>query len=266
MINPLEFQKSINAELQVVKDRVRNLIGTANWGDEGAYKEAILRNVIGQYLPKNLSIGNGFILKKGSNLDNTDFEVSKQIDILIYDNSYPVIFSEGNFVIVIEESVKGIIEVKSKIYCGKTHNNSLYKIIEKFNTFDRFLKIREKGNNRVFKGIFGYEFEQGIDSKIIDESLEISNGMVNHISLDKSIFIRHWIDNKGLPIHVDCKSDFYNIYDIDNLSHAYFISNLIHMASDKDLVDRYWISFPLPKTKENNRNRTICFGKKKDFV
>lgn len=64
MINPLEFQKSINKELQIVKDRVRNLIGRANWGDEGAYKEAILRNVISQYLPKNLSIGNGYILKK----------------------------------------------------------------------------------------------------------------------------------------------------------------------------------------------------------
>ena len=43
MINPLEFQKSINRELQVVKNRVRNLIGNANWGDEGSYKEAIFR-------------------------------------------------------------------------------------------------------------------------------------------------------------------------------------------------------------------------------
>jgi len=258
MINPLEFQKSINRELQVVKNRVRNLIGAANWGDEGSYKEAILRNVISQYLPKTLSIGNGYILKKGNDIGNQDFAVSKQIDILIYDNSYPVIFSEGNFVIVIEESVKGIIEVKSKIYTGRTHNNSLYKIIEKFNSFNQFLTVKEKGSNRIFKGIFGYEFDGNIDSVIIDEALRLSHGMVNHISLDSSKFIRHWVNNEGLEPPVECQGDFYNVYNMNNLSHAYFISNLIHLTSNKDLLDRYWISFPIG-TKEVNRNRTICF-------
>jgi Domain of unknown function (DUF6602) len=261
MINPLEFQKSINQELQVVKNRVRNLIGDANWGDEGSYKEAILRNVISQYLPKNLSVGNGYILKKGNENGNQDFVVSKQIDILIYDNSYPVIFSEGNFVIVIEESVKGIIEVKSKIYTGKTNNNSLYKIIEKFNSFDQFLTVKEKENDRIFKGIFGYEFDGSINSDIIDEALRLSNGMINHISLNSSIFIRHWINNEGLEPPVDCQTDFYNIYNISDLSHAYFISNLIHITSNKDLLDRYWISFPILGTKEMNRDRTICFDK-----
>nr|WP_299382195.1 DUF6602 domain-containing protein [Allomuricauda sp.] len=258
MINPLKFQKSINRELQVVKNRVRNLIGSANWGDEGSYKEAILRNVISQYLPKNLSVGNGYILKKGNNNGNQDFAVSKQIDILIYDNSYPVIFSEGNFVIVIEESVKGIIEVKSKIYTGRTNSSSLYRIIEKFNTFDQFLNIRENENNRIFKGVFGYEFDGNLNSDTIDTSLRLSNGMVNHISLNSSIFIRHWINNEGLDPPVNCGSHFYNVYNINNLSHAYFISNLIHITSNKDLVDRYWISFPIPGTKERNRDRTIC--------
>ena len=259
MINPLEFQKSINRELQVVKNRVRNLIGNANWGDEGSYKEAIFRNVISQYLPKNLSVGNGYIIKKGNSDQDQDFIVSKQIDILIYDNNYPVIFSEGNFVIVIEESVKGIIEVKSKIYTGSTNNNSLYQIIQKFNAFDEFLNIRENGHNRIFKGIFGYEFSGDSTSNVIDETLRISKGMVNHISLGPSIFIRHWVDNNELEPPVDCEGHFYNIYEISNLSHAYFISNLIHITSNRDLTDRYWISFPIPGTKEQNRVRTICF-------
>lgn len=136
----------------------------------------------------------------------------------------------------------------------------MYKIIEKFNAFDRFLTIRESGHNRIFKGIFGYEFEGDIGSEIIDEALRISNGMVNHISLNSSIFIRHWVDNERLEPPVDCDSHFYNVYNLRDLSHAYFISNLIHMSSNKELIDRYWISFPLPGTKERHRVRTICFN------
>ena len=40
------FHKSTTKELKVIKNRVRNFIGNRNWGEEGRYKEAILRNVI----------------------------------------------------------------------------------------------------------------------------------------------------------------------------------------------------------------------------
>ena len=55
-IDPKEFQKSITKELDTIKNRVRNLIGSSHWGEEGRYKEAILRNVIKRFLPSNLSI------------------------------------------------------------------------------------------------------------------------------------------------------------------------------------------------------------------
>ncbi|MCW4043504.1 MAG: hypothetical protein NWE90_07260 [Candidatus Bathyarchaeota archaeon] len=48
-INPEKFQKSITEELEVVKDRVRNLIGSAHWGEEGKYKEAVLTNVMRRF-------------------------------------------------------------------------------------------------------------------------------------------------------------------------------------------------------------------------
>lgn len=258
MINPIDFQKSINKELQVVKNRVRNLIGDANWGDEGAYKEAVLQNIIGQYLPDNLSIGKGYILKKDE-IDN-EFIVSKQIDIIIYDNTFPVIFSEGRFVIVVEECVRGIIEVKSRIYTGRENQNSLIKIIEKFNELNQFLRISNTTEGRIFKGIFGFDFNGNLDSEIINEALRLSNGMVNHISLNSSIFVRHWINGDRLLPPVDCVSDFYNVYNIADLSHSYFLSNLIHMTCDHNLVDRYWFSFPIEGTKERNRIRTICLN------
>lgn len=257
MINPLEFQESINKELQVVKNRVRKLIGDANWGEDGGYKEAVLKNIIKKYLPKNLSIASGFIIKKENN-NSQEFKVSKQIDILIYDNSFPVIFSEGDFAIVIEDSVRGIIEVKSKIYLGRANANSFSKVLEKFNTFNDFLTIGDLGNDSIFKGIFSFDFEGNLDSEIIDEALNLSKGMVNHISLNSSTFMKYWSGNLELDPSVDCSGSFYNIYEIRDLSHSYFISNLIHFVCDKDLTDRYWISFPIPDTKESKRIRAVC--------
>ncbi|WP_164731079.1 hypothetical protein [Anoxybacter fermentans] len=53
-IDPKEFQESITKELDTIRNRVRNLIGTSHWGEEGQYKEAILKNVIRRFLPSNL--------------------------------------------------------------------------------------------------------------------------------------------------------------------------------------------------------------------
>jgi len=50
-MNNLDFQKSITKELDIVKNRVRSLIGNAHWGEEGRYKEAVLKTVINRFLP-----------------------------------------------------------------------------------------------------------------------------------------------------------------------------------------------------------------------
>jgi len=89
-INPEEFQESITNELEVVKNRVRNLIGDAHWGEEGRFKEAVLGNVIRRFLPSDLSIGTGFIARNR----NTTVEVSKQADIIVYNNRIPVLFCQ----------------------------------------------------------------------------------------------------------------------------------------------------------------------------
>lgn len=145
------FQESITKELDTIKDRVRNLIGNANWGDEGRYKEAILRNVIRKFLPTNLSLGTGFVIKK----NNSGIEISKQIDIIVYDNTIPVLFSEGDFVITTKENVKAIIETKTEI-----RNGDLQKIIEKAK------RNREVIKKEIFNGIFSYKYKDDIDSTL----------------------------------------------------------------------------------------------------
>lgn len=101
------FQKSITQELDVIKNRVRNLIGNAHWGEEGRFKEAVLKNVIQRFLPNSISIGTGFILKEN---EDSNTNISHQIDLIIYDNTKPVLFREGDFIITTETNVRGIIE------------------------------------------------------------------------------------------------------------------------------------------------------------
>ena len=245
-INPEEFQKSITKELDIIKDRVRNLIGDTHWGEEGRYKEVILKNVIKRFLPTNLSIGTGFVIRK----NNDKSQVSKQIDIIIYDNTVPVLFSEGDFVITTYKNVRGIVEVKTKIRIGE-----LQEIIQ---------KSEEKGKligKNIFNGIFSYEFDDNINSDTVNQALRRARGYVNHISLGPNVFIRFWKreDRSRLnPPVENCQNDFYNIYELQNLSFSYFISNLLELTCISELDDRWWFLYPIVGTKERHRVKTIC--------
>ena len=78
----MEYHKSITYEIKDLQNRVRHLIGDANWGEEGRYKEAVLRSVIKRFLPSNIRLGTGFVIDKNEN----GLNISKQIDIIVYDN------------------------------------------------------------------------------------------------------------------------------------------------------------------------------------
>jgi hypothetical protein len=254
MANTREFQESITQELNIIKNRVRNLIGNAHWGEEGRYKEAVLKNVLRKFLPKNLSVGTGFILAANGNNDEDNI-LSRQIDIIIYDNTLPLLFSEGDFILTTLSNVRGIIEVKSRI----THN-TLPGIVTQFDEsiFPFIDNIRAR-EFKIFLGIFAFEYGGDIHSINIDNSLRDSSRIINHISLGTNYFIRHWMEDEkqDLAVPVECQHDFYNVYDIHNLSFSYFISNLIDITSG-GLEDRYWFSFPIEGTKEVNRLRSIC--------
>lgn len=242
------FQKSITQELNVIKDRVENLIGNANWGEVGIYREAVLRKVISQFLPYNLTIGTGFIVADGY--------VSTQLDIIVYEDKSPVIFREGDFVILTESSVRAVIEVKSKIInysdsatCG--NDNALNKIIAKLNKLIHFPTFSSLGEHRKkFVGIFSFEYDGDFSVNRIDEALKISNGLVNHLSLGTNRFIRYWDKNPDPTREPRYDGRCYIRYNLEDLSFSYFISNLLHIVADEDPVERHWFSFPVKDTKE----------------
>ncbi len=257
-VRPLEFQKSIADELNSVKDRVRNLIGDANWGEEGRYKEVVLRNVIKRFLPSNLSVGTGFIVKYRGRWFESD--ISRQIDVIIYDNTIPVLFTQGDFVILTPKSVRGIVEVKTRIY--DRGRPTLRDVISSLSESLRLL-----GDRDVFSGIFSYEYDEIRDDQDIPSSIQDTLSdveiPVKVISLGPDLFIRYWQREYGrllYPPVTECDGDFYNVYMLRDLSFSYFISNLLVMCSLSDLTDMQWFMFPIEGTKEVYRKKTICIN------
>ncbi|MCH7414327.1 hypothetical protein MM213_12585 [Belliella sp. R4-6] len=254
-----EFQESITRELTLTKDRVEFLIGNANWGVVGSYKEAILRKTISQFLPTNLNIGTGFIIGNPDHFNGQNEQISSQLDIIIYEDKSPVIFKEGDFVIITESAVRAVIEVKTKVinYSNTTTNgqdNALNKIIEKINRLREFETFNPIGVHRKkFVGIFSYDHEQDFSNERVDEALRISNGLVNHISLGPNKFIRYWENTDRLDPRPVFQGRCYIRYNLTDLSFSYFISNLLHIVADEDPVERYWFSFPIEGTKERYR-------------
>lgn len=253
-----KFQKSITKELILTKDRVEFLIGNANWGEVGRFKEAILRKTISQFLPSNLKIGTGFIIGNYDHQFGGDGQISSQLDIIIYEDKSPVIFREGDFVIITENAVRAVIEVKTKVInYGNAQDNALNNIVSKINRlcdFETFIPIGE--HRKKFVGIFSYDYEQDFSHERVGEALRLSNGVVNHISLGPNKFIRYWENTDGLDPIPEYQGRCYIRYNLTDLSFSYFISNLLHIVADEDPVERYWFSFPIEGTKERHRAET----------
>lgn len=258
MNGELMYQQSIAAEFIAIKDRVRFFIDDNHWGEDGRYKEVILINYLKRILPNSVSVGTGFVKNNGGELTN-------QIDIIIYKEQYPKLFSEGDFVILMPESVIGIIEVKS------TSTTSV--LTSKKNDLSVIKKAEENGkiigNRKIFNGIFAYDNKINFNSRFANsrlaEELRGLEGYLNCLSLGSNNFIRYW--EKGNPSSYD-KRKCYSAYNLSyrkvmseevsnmqGFSFGYFISNLMEtvyrITSPNILSNQYFeFLYPLEMSKE----------------
>lgn len=240
--NLIAFYKSINEELTTVKNRVRNLIGNRHWGKEGEYKEAILRNVIRRFLPTNYSIGTGFVL---ANYGEVSY-LTSQIDIIIYDNAHPLLFREGDFVIVTPQAVRAIIEVKTQLKATQFE-----KIVRKI--IDDALLIRQNQGSMhevnafgipvekpqdLFIGLFSYGTRTKV-ANLYAKFKDICLGESQKEKMGKSVpFDRYMINNivlsKDFAITFKKYSDTekrLTLYKIKDLSYSNFIINILWSLS-----------------------------------
>lgn len=97
--------------------------GAAHNGEDGRYVETLIREYLKRYLPKDLEVLTGFILRPAvkTGLNNRSRKDEKdnhstQLDIIIYDSGkYPIFQRFGENAIVPPEGVIGIISVKKNL-------------------------------------------------------------------------------------------------------------------------------------------------------
>lgn len=237
MPNYIEYQQSISNELISTKNRVRNFIDNRHWGEDGRYKEIILSEVLKRQLPKNVSVGTGFVV----NQDN----ISTQIDIIVYDNKYPLLFEQGDFVIVPSDSVLGIVEVKSSLDVTNTRT-----AVKKATDNGRII------GNQIFNGLFAFESSISFDNfnDELQKTITESCGYVNHICFGKDYFLKFWM--QGMQEHN--LESHYSIYNLRNLAFGYFISNFaedVYIQMTDLLLPQTLqkMFYPIEETKETHK-------------
>lgn len=237
IFNLKSFHESTTEELMAVRNRVRNLIGDSHWGEDGRFKEDILRDMIKRFISPRYTVGTGFIVK--NNHDN--IKCTSQIDILIFDSNYPTLFSNNDFYVVTPNCVRAVIEVKTNF-----QKNPMWKTIKTVNELGSFLDETQTDNLKPFVGIFSFEGSNPRENTIRDH---INRGIgnkcfINHISLNKDIFIKLW-QNEWI--------EYLSIYDLKDLSFSFFISNLIQVINDEN------INAELPEWFAMDKERKLLF-------
>lgn len=246
-----KYFKSFNDELNVVKDRVRSIIGNRHWASDGSHKEVILQDVIRRFLPSKFEITSGFIISDDGNT------VSKQLDIIIYENCSPVFFKSANFVIIPKNYVKAVIEVKTNINNGDQFKNSLENLLE-------VQKILLKGSDEIYTGLFSYDYTsiEEKDGNIIAEEIftkisgfynEVVQDVNNVEFLKKFALTSLCINGHIYGLHwngPEQENPRFGIYETKENSFNFFISNLLNTLDNKN-SGRLW--YPSSKQAQNKK-------------
>ncbi len=74
----------------------------------GDARESFIRDVLQRFLPRNISIGSGQIV-------DAEDGISRQIDLIIYRNDFPILRTFGSADVYLIEGVVATVEVKSQL-------------------------------------------------------------------------------------------------------------------------------------------------------
>jgi hypothetical protein len=215
-MDPVAYFKDLSKELRAVQNRVRHLIGDVHWPSDGAWKESVLRTVLRRYFPPSFTVGSGFIL--------TDAGVSSQMDILVCDDSAPILFRDGDFLISTAACVRAAVEVKTHLSAQK-----LNEALEKLNELS--VLISQK-HGQPFLGLFCYD-STDIEPDAILSALQSSNGEplvyeIRALCFGDSQFYRFWEFNPSSTSRQ--RYDSWHAYELPEIAPGYFIHNLVEFV------------------------------------
>lgn len=160
-----EFFGSTAMTLKAQGQRVRNLIGEKHWQSDGSYKERLLKKAIREVVPSTLKVGDGFLIYR-KDKEQENFEISRQIDILVYDDRYVApIFRDDDFVVILAETALATIEVKSN--WGKGYSK-LAEELEKIQIAHNLYRLAQNdGESLLFTACIAFSTPQTHSSKML---------------------------------------------------------------------------------------------------
>lgn len=133
-----DYFRLVSNELLLKLSQIKTFVKKHNQ-TIGILTEEVLRHFLKTYLPKGLSVEQGFIMSKNG-------ELSKQCDILIYDSiRFAPFYRVNDVVIVPVEAVIIVIEVKTTI------NRTIFN-----NAIHYFNNIKAISNNKIYTYLFVY--------------------------------------------------------------------------------------------------------------
>ena len=226
MNHDLYFQ-TITQELASQKDRLEYFI--RHWLTIGEFRETILRNVLRRHLPQSIGIGKGFIL--------TSETTSTQTDIIFYDTTKPVLFKEGELLILTPDAVLGAIEVKKRV--------TRTELEEALTKLSDIVEMTRHNITPKFFGLFAYE--NSVDADPLLSAIKASvrgsdRRIINCVSIGESLFARYW------PYNPDGSSrqryDRWHAYNLQMKAPAYFLMNVVSHLCRKSVDEFESLWFP----------------------
>jgi len=151
-------------------------------GESGRAREKIITNFLKRILPSKYKVDTGFVIDAVGG-------ISKQIDVVIYRDSYHSVLEIGEIKYFMVESVVAVIEVKATIKDKATLNQALQNI-KSVKTLDR----SNEGKNSVV-----YPNPKPIENliKILTNCLDVINKSIKGETKDFPPIDIHMIDNKN---------------------------------------------------------------------
>jgi hypothetical protein len=226
------YFRSLTAEINALKDRIRNFIGDAHWLSDGLWKESVVKAILRRYFPGAAGIGTGFVI--------TDQGPTTQIDVLIYDLAKPVLFRDGDFVIITADAAVGLIEVKTRI-----QKNQIEQVCRKIFAAAQLLRTQPT-IARPFVGAISIEDTEVTAEEMLDPIYNVAGAPggpeFNCLCLGSSYFVRYWSLPPSPPNFLINR---WHAYRIPDMAPAYFIHNVIEFLFPQSVSENSRMWYPL---------------------
>jgi hypothetical protein len=229
-MDKLDYFRSITLEFRALQDRLRHFIPN-HWPTDGEWKESVLRTVLRRHLPQTIGVGKGFVITQDGQ--------SSQIDVLLYDRSKPLLYQDGDLVIITSDVCLGVIEVKTRFW----DHTELFEAIQKLAKCRDHVSV--SATRAAFCGLFSFEHEGEDFQTLLEDLKNAARGepcrIVNCVSLGTSLFARYWY---YAPEQPQKDARIWRANKLQDMAPAYFVHNVIESLCERSVLDNNCIWYP----------------------